>query len=921
MNELFGRDEECGRLRAVLDLARRGMSGVLVLGGTAGTGKTALLNHAQAAAPDFEVLRFDAVESEAELGFAALHQLLRPHLEHLAKLPAPQCAALGRVFGLQDRTAPPDRFLVGISALGLLAARTDTRPLLCLVDDAHWLDQESADVLAFIARRLCADSIAMVFAARESAGGLDHFAGLPKLTVASLSDQAATLLLESVVPGALDPDVCTRIIASADGNPLALIEAAHELSAAQLLGHAPLPEPVPLGQALEQIYLRETLALPPDTRTLLLTAAADPTGNPNLLWRAGVGLGFGAAAAAAAEERNLLAIRETVRFRHPLIRSAVYYGAPLAQRARVHAALATATGDLGDLDLRAWHLAAAATDPDEAVALELERAGERTRGRGGWAASCTLLARSAALTSDPPTRAGRLLAAAEASCVAGSPARAQALLDEASAYHGDGRYNGRIQRAQARVHRLTGDPAAATAALLAAAKELGPVDPRLARDVLVEALVQAQISGVLSPKGTSRLSVAQAARALPLPPHLPTTTGDVILDADTAVYLDGLSAAAPRLRDAITAVRQARHEESAAPELFQWLAAACSHATILGDDLALHELAQRLDSEARRQCAVIPLALALSHLGLSELLAGRLLESERCFDQRAALEEARGGELHLGALLVAAWRGQADRTYALAEAVTRHATSTGQGYQLVFCAYARSVIELSQGHYHEAYQSLADSIDDTSQLKFALVDMVEAATRCGQDKEADALVDRLAELAEAAPCPGTLGDLARAQALTAADGPDAEARYLDAIGHHENTRGSARRARSHQLYGEWLRRERRIKEARRQLRTAYDLFDSIGAHGYAARTAQELAVAGDPVQARSARSAATGGHDLTAQEARVAHLAASGATNAEIAAQLYLSVHTVDYHLRKVFRKLDLHSRRELHDRRGHFTW
>ncbi|MFF3985086.1 AAA family ATPase [Streptomyces sp. NPDC001601] len=916
MDELFGRDEERGRLTAALDDARRGMSGVLVLRGGPGSGKSALLDHlSTAAAADFEIMRFDAVESEAELGFAALHQLLRPHLSQLPELPDPQRAALRQVFGLQERTTPPDRFLVALAALGLVAARADDRPLLCLVDDAHWLDEESAAVLAFVARRLHADAVTMVLATRDHPDRVDHLAGLPELAVTGLAPDAAGRLLESAVSGALDPGVRDRIVASTGGNPLALVEAARELRADQLGGETPLPEPIPLGRALERVYLREARALPPRTRTLLLASAADPTGDPNVLWRAGPRLGFDAGAAAAAEERDLVAIRETVRFRHPLIRSAVYHGAPLAERARVHAVLAEVAADLGEADLRAWHLAAAATDPDDTVAAELDQAAARSRDRGDWTGSSSLLARSAALTSGPAARARRLLAAAEASAVAGSPGRAQALLDEAAAHRADRRHNGLVQRVQARVHRLTGAPAAATRALLTAARELGPVDIRLARDLLVEALVQAQISGSLAPEGATRRDVAETVRALPLPAGTPVTTGDVVLEADTALHLEGLAAAGPRLREAVAAVRRV---EPTAPELFQLLAAACSHATLLGDDVTLHELAWRLHAEAGRQGAAIPMALALSHTALSELIAGRLDESERLFDQRAALAEARGAQQHLGALLIAAWRGRFGQAHALAEAVREHTARTGQGYQLVFLGYARCVAELSRGRYEEAYLSLAGQIGDTCQAKFALADLVEAATRSGRADEALGLLELLTRLADRTPVPGLLGDLARARALTTADPCAAEKLYVQAVQHHEDARGPLRRARSHQLYGEWLRRERRTRDARHQLRTAHGLFDAMGAQGFAARTAQELSAAGDPLPAGA--PAPKGGEGLTPQEARVARLAAGGATNGEIAAQLFLSVHTVDYHLRKVFRKLGVHSRRELTTHRDRLT-
>ncbi|MER6371867.1 AAA family ATPase [Streptomyces mirabilis] len=915
MNLLFGRVEESRRLAAALDGARQGMSGVLVLRGGPGAGKSALLRHLEAiAADDYEIMRFDAVESETELGFAALHQLFRPYLSRLPTLPDPQRDALCQVFGLQERTDPPDRFLVGLGALGLITARADDRPLLCLMDDTHWMDEESAAVLAFVARRLHADPVMMVFSTRDRTDDVDHLAGLPELKVTGLDAQAAGRLLDSMVTAGLDPEVRRRIVTSTRGNPLALIEAARELSADQLSGTAPLPEPVPLGRALEQVYLREVLALPSQTWTLLLTSAADPTSDPNVLWRAGQRLGFDPSAAAAAEEHNLLSIRETVRFRHPLIRSAVYYGAPLARRARVHSVLAEVAADLGETELRVRHLGAAATAPDDAVATELDRAAVRARDRGDWTGSSSLLARAAALSQGPEDRAWRMLRAAEASAVAGSPQRAQALLDEAAAHNRDQRHNARVQRVQARIHRLTGAPGAATRALLAAARELGPADVRLARDILLEALVQAQISGVLAPEGASRLSVAETVRSLPLPAGRLATTGDAVLEADTAVHLEGLAAAAPKLRQAVEAVRQ---EDSAGPELSQWLAAACSHATMLGDDSTLHELAWRLHTEAGQRNAVISMVLALSHTALSELTAGHLDESERLFDRGAALEEARGSQLHIGALLIAAWRGRFEEARTLMPLVREHTAQTGQGYQLVFLDYARCVIHLSQGRYEEAYLSLAGQTEDTCQVKFALVDLVEAAVRSGRPSEARALRGQLSRLARLTPVPGLLGDLARARALTAADPSTAEKFYVQAIRHHDDVRGPLRRARSHQVYGEWLRRQRRTEDARHELQTAYKLFDAMGARGYADRAAQEFSAIGEMQP--------TGGHPpgpgtLTPQEARVARLAVGGATNREIAAQLYLSVHTVDYHLRKVFRKLDVRSRHELTARRDRIT-
>lgn len=913
VDELFGRSDERTELRAVLDRARRGMAAAIVLRGGPGSGKTALLDYVQHTAdPEFEVMRFDAVQSEAELSYAALHQLLLPHLDRLSKIPEPQRKALGQVFGMERSSAPPDRFLVALSTLALVGTRSDPRPLLVMVDDAHWIDRESAEVLVFAARRLYADSAAMMFAARETADPTDPLTGLPALAVDSLDVTAAARLLEAAVGSLVHPEVSTRIVAGTGGNPLALIEVARELRPEQLTGEVPLPDPIPVGRALEHGYLREASALPPRTRTLLLTAAADPTNTPALLWRAGADLGFDPDDVAAAEDSRLLVVRDSVKFRHPLIRSALYYGAALAARVQVHAALANATGEFGNTEQRAWHLAAAATGPDEPVAAELDRAAARTRVRGGWAGASSLLARAATLTPDPATRARRLLQAAEAGVAAGAAGAAQTLLDEATALNEDPGHRGTALRVQARIHRLAGAPGQATAALLAAARELGPVDIRAARDILVEALVQAQISDSLAPRGATSLSVAEASRSLPLAAELPVQAGDLMLEADSALRLEGLAQATQLFQKAIAA---ATAEQAAAPEFFQLLAPACFHSVMIGDDVTFHRLAQRMESEATRQSSVMPLALALSYSALSELIAGHLAESERHFDQRAALEEARGGELHLGSMLIAAWRGQAEATASLVEAVTEHATRTGQGYQLIYRDYARCVSALSQGRYRDAFLSLDGRMDDLCPLKFAIADLVEAATRCGQDQRAAELCRLLAGLAERTPVPSLLGDLARARALTSGCGTalEAEQHYLTAVEHHENTRGPAHRARSHQLYGEWLRREKRTKEARKQLRTAYDLFQTMGAHGYAARSAQELSAAGDPVQPPDAQHRPSG-EELTAQEARVARLAAGGATNAEIAGQLFLSAHTVDYHLRKVFRKLDVHSRRSLRE-------
>jgi DNA-binding CsgD family transcriptional regulator len=904
VQSLLGRDAEARRLDQIVAAARQGRSAVLAVRGEAGVGKTALLDYAQAEAADLQVIRIDCVESEMELSFAAVHQLLRPFLATLGILPAPQRAALRLAFGVAEGQAP-DRFLVGLAALGLLAGQASRKPLLCLVDDAHCLDQESADVLAFVARRLDADSIAIVFAVREPAPEPDRLDGLPELRLAGLAEEDARALLAAAAGTRLSRPVADQVIAETGGNPLALIEIGRELADGGLDGDPFLSGPLPLGRRLEQRYLREVRELPAATQSLLLAAAADPTGDPGLLARVGAKLGFTLEAAAAAESRQLITIHTTVRFRHPLIRSAVYYGASFAQRQQVEACLAAAVGP-DQPDQRAWHLAHAVTGPDEKVAAELERAGERACRRGGWSEAAALFHRSATLTTGQAARARRMLAAAEASCSAGAIGRAQAELDAAASYHDDPRHTGLARRTAGRIHHAQRQPAAATRDLLAAAVMLGAVDVRLARDTLIEAAVEAQINGQFAPDGATRADVARAAQALPLTPGMTATAGDLLLDADTQLQLRGLDAARPALYGAIDAVRRDSRD---APQLLHWLALACEDATILGDEARMHELSSRMESAARQHGTTLTLVLALCHAGAWDLLAGDLAQARRCFTEMTDLSEARDEPWSLGSLILAAWRGPPHEAYALLDQVAAEAARQGQGYQLPFAGYARCVLELGQGRYNAAYASFPSGIADTSQLKFALPDLAEAAQRSGHHDTTGSIASQLGKLAAASPSPVMLGFLARVRALAAGDSPDADDLYREAVDQHGRAPGPAHLARSHLLYGEWLRRARRPRDARVTLLQAYQLLNDIGADGFAERARAELAAAGET---RPAPAAARHGGDLTPQEAHVARLAAAGATNAEIAAQLYLSSNTVDYHLRKVFRKLGVTSRRQL---------
>jgi DNA-binding CsgD family transcriptional regulator len=898
---LLGRGEERDRADRVLAAARQGLSGVLVVRGEPGIGKTALLDYAAGAAAGLQIARTGAVESEMELAFAGLHQLLVPFLGAVGTLPPPQRDALSSAFGLRYR-GPPDRFLIALATLTLLAHTARERGLLCTVDDAQWLDRESAAVLAFVARRLHADSIAILFAVRdpgELPGGLD---GLPGIELTGLPAPEARQLLSAEVPG-LDDQVRERIVAETRGNPLALIEAGRELTPAQLAGEAPLPELLPVGRKLEDRFLRQARRLPAGTQTLLLAAAADPTGDPALLWRAGRDLGFGPDAAAPAQAADL--VGTVIRFRHPLIRSAIYYSAAPIERRRIHKALAAATDPGRDPDRRAWHLSEAAAEPDEGVAAELERAAVRATIRGGWAASAAFLTRAAALTPDPGTQARRLLAAASAETTAGAPGKAQVLLDRSAGHPGDPLQDGLAKRAQGAIYHALNQPAEAAAALVAAAADLGPADVRLARAALLDALTAAAVSGPLSPGGAAGRTIAAAARALPLAAGQAPGIGDLLLDADATLILDGHRAAAPLMRRAITALNGDRSESA---EMLGWLEAGCRAAGALGDDAALRALAGRLEGQARRQGALTALATALVYSGTSEVFAGSFDEAQARFTERQAIEAAREHDCRVGNLILKAWRGGDRETRAEAAAVAESARTKGEGWKLTWVEYALCVLELSLGHYQEAVASAPGAFEENLLVSaFALPDFIEAAIRSGADAAAREALTRIADRAPAGGSPMALGLLARSRALLAGD-QDAEALYQEAIDHLASCQSSIQVARTELLYGEWLRRCKRRSDARRHLRAAYTRFGELGAAGFAERARLELAATGETARKRSPETR----NDLTAQEAQIAALASRGATNPEIASKLFISPSTVDYHLRKVFRKLDVTSRRQL---------
>src|SRR5712691_9166058 len=899
---LMDRLEERQALDRVLDAARRGLSAALVVRGEPGVGKTSLLGYAVDSAAGFRVVRVAGVESELELGFAGLHRLLVSFLPAMARLPQRQRKALGSAFGLIEGM-PADRFAVGLAALSLLADAAAGPPLLCVVDDAQWLDQESLEVLAMVGRRVHAERIALVFGTRDAGDGR-VLEGIPDIRVGGLPEHDALELLGSSVDGPLDPHLARRIVKETQGCPMAIIELAGELTAAELSGAGLLPAPLPLSRRLETHFLRQVRALPATTQALLLVAAAEPSGDPRLITGAAGRLGSPPAAAEPARAGGVIVMYPEARFRHPLIRSAVYGGASPADRRRAHQALAAEMDPQRDADRRAMHLAAAATGPDEAVAAELDRAAGRAQARGGYSAAGALLARAAQLTSDEDHWAARVLAAAHAHLAGGAPARARLLLEQ-TAQISDPFQQARMRRLQGLIRYALGQARGTPSILLGAARALEPFDARLARATMLEALEAARVTGRFTVTGESDLDVCRAARAMPLPPGSRPGVADLLLDGATALVLDGHAAAVPVLGRAIAGLLA---DQSDSADALLWLGIGCWAAGAVGDDTSLHELATRLEQRAREKGALGALSTGLVFLAMSELLDGSLAAVRARFAERAEIMAAVGRRSDVGELVVLAWQGRETEARTAAAAVTRYATEHGHGWMLGYVDYALAVLELGLGNYRAALPSDPGHYRDNPFIGIVgFPDLIEAASRSGEHAIA---AEATAEFAARALPNGTaiaLGLLAMSRALLA-DDTRAEKLYQDAIEHLSHCRGNLRKARAHLLYGEWLRRQKRRLDARTQLHAAHEMFLRMGADAFAERARVELAATGERARKRTNDTR----RDLTPQEAQIALLASQGATNGEIAGRLFLSASTVDYHLRKVFRKLDLTSRRQL---------
>jgi DNA-binding CsgD family transcriptional regulator len=901
---LRGRQDECDVLDRLLKEVRTGQSQVLVVRGEAGVGKSALLEYVISSAFGCRVSRAAGVEYEMELAYAGLHQLCVPMLGLSERLPAPQRDALETAFGLSAK-ATPDRFVVGLAVLGLLSEAAEEQPLICVIDDAQWLDRASALTIAFVARRLLAESVGLVFAERQPSETRE-LDGLPELLLGGLSASDARALLDSVWPGRLDEAVLNRVVAEAHGNPLALLELPRALTPAQLAGGFGFPDATPLANRIEQSFLRRLESLPDDTRRLLLTAAAEPVGDTTLLWRAADRLGLGPAAAEPAQTAGLIDFGTFVRFRHPLVRSAVYQAAPLPDRHAVHLALAEATDPDTDPDRRAWHRAHAASGLDELLADELEGSAARAHARGGIAAAAAFLERAAELTPDSARRGRRALAAAQAKFESGAHEAAQELLSVAETCTLDGLQRARLARLRAQIVFALRRGSDAPPLLLDAAKQLEPVDAGLAREAYLEALGAAIFAGRLNGRVGPR-EVAAAARGMP-PGRQPPRATDLLLEGLGTQFTEGYVAGVAPLRRALTAFGpDAGGDDDAFSRWFwlPWLVAGD-----LWDDEMWHELATRAVRLCRASGALTVLPLALGYRALVHVHAGEFAAASALTDEADAIQQATGNApAKYASLLLTAWRGVEAEALDFFSWGLENATARGEGRGVGGWGYGTAVLYNGLGRYDAALAGAQRACDyeDLGLFGFALVELVEAGARSGAYDEAAAALQRLEERTGAAGTDWGLGVQAWARALLS-DGQAAEPLYREAIERLERSRIAVHLARAHLVYGEWLRRENRRVDAREHLRAAHEMFSHAGAHAFADRAQRELAATGETARARTVETRDA----LTSQEAQIARLARDGLSNPEIGAQLFISPRTVQYHLRKVFQKLDITSRNQL---------
>ncbi|HEV2258750.1 MAG TPA: LuxR family transcriptional regulator [Streptosporangiaceae bacterium] len=905
MAELVGRRHECAALDRLVADVLAGTSRVLVLRGEAGVGKSALLGYLSdrvaveaGRGGEWRVTSAVGVESEMELAYSGLHQLCVPLLDHLDELPNPQRDALATVYGLSSGPAP-DRFLVGLAALTLVAQAAGQRPLACIIDDAQWLDQASAQIFGFVARRLLAERVALVCAARTGIGD-DVLAGLPALEIRGLSDGDARPLLLGSVHGPLDVPVADRILAESHGNPLALLELPRTWQPADLAGGFGLPGSRPVASKIEHSYIQRLRLLPADTQLLLLTAAAEPLGDPVLLRRAAGALGIEMAAAVPAVDAGLFQVGRRVEFAHPLVRSAAYHAAAAPDRHRAHHALADVTDAQADPDRRAWHRARATSGPDEEVAAELERSADRAQARGGVAAAAAFLQRSVELTVDPARRAERTLAAAQASFRAGAFEAALGLLATAEAGLLDEFQRARVDLVRGQLAFASGVASDAPPLLLDAARGLEPFDLELARETYLTAWGAASVAtGQPAGRGVL-LEICRAVRALPPRPGAPRPL-DLLLEGLALLTTDGHAAATPTLQRAATALADIPVEDVLR---WGWMATAASNA--VWDNDGAHAISARQVQLIRDAGALAELPLYLSALGLASAWMGDFAGAASNIAEADSVAAATGSHFAPYALLrVQALQGRE----AEASAAIEHAAAGGPSAAL-YAQWAAAVLYNGLARYQEAAASARQATSNTFEYwvsVWALPELVEAAVRAGEVELARDALGRLAETTQPAGTDFALGLEARSRALVTS-GDRADLLYRSAIERLGRSEIPPELARAHLLYGEWLRRANRRADARSELARAHEMFTAMGMDGFAERTRRELLATGATVGRRTAET-----HDqLTPQEAQIAQLARAGLSNPEIAAQVFLSVRTVEWHLRKVFTKLGISSRGQL---------
>jgi DNA-binding CsgD family transcriptional regulator len=900
---LLGRESELELLDRLLEAVRGGESRVLVVRGEPGVGKSALLDYVARRATGCRVARAAGVQSEMGLAFAGLHQLCAPMLDSVDRLPAPQGDALRTAFGLTDGAAP-DRFLVGLAVLSLLSEVAAERPVMCLVDDAQWLDRESVQALEFVARRLFAESVGLVLTVRES-GEEQWLAGLPELLLEGLGDADSRALLESVIRWPLDERVRERIIAETRGNPLALLELPRGLGPAELAGGFALQGAQQLSGRIEDSFRRRLSRLPETTRRLLLLAAAEPTGDSALVWRAAERLGISSQAADAAESEGLVEFGARVTFRHPLVRSAVYGSASPQERREVHRALADAIDRELDPDRRAWQLAQASSAPDEEVAFELERSADRARARGGLPAAAAFLERSSALTLDPARRAIRALAAARSYARAGAFDPAVRCLATAEAGPLEELDRARVDLLRGQIAFASRSGGDAPSLLLKAARRFEPIDVRLARETYLEALSAALYAPRFVTDRALR-EVAEAARAAPAAPG-PPRAPDLLLDGQALLITEGYAAAAPMLKRAMDIFSS---EGISGDEGLRWLWLASPTAVRLWDDENWDRLSARHVELARDSGALGVLPIALNLRAGLHLYKGELAVGGSMIEEAKAICEATGSRVGpYASLALAAFRGRELQASDLIDASTRDMAHPAEQGGPTLLQWASAVLYNSLGRYEEALAAAqrATEHEDLGVFGWALVELVEAGVRSDARDVAASAFDRLSERTHASATDWALGIEARSRALLS-DSQSAGPLYREAIERLARSRIAVHLARAHLLYGEWLRRERRRTDAREQLRTAHEMFITMGADGFAERTRRELLATGETARKRSVDTTS----QLTPQETQVAQLARDGLSNPEIGARLFISPSTVQYHLRKVFMKLDINSRMHL---------